>query len=207
MSTKKTKTEYFQVTPTCHTPITAPQYEAANRAFAEILTDKTNTIFIACSAGLRQYRLERTYDAAFVINEAYLRMCSAITAGKTISNYPGWIRLTCRHVIQELSRETQKKNKLNQQLYPETVPASDTNDWLDNEDATPEQLRMRQAFAQLSALEQDILQLKVVRNLRWDEVQEALMAAGHPMMTPNCLSQKKRRALKKLKKSYKAIAG
>ncbi|MEN8443750.1 MAG: hypothetical protein ABG776_01935, partial [Cyanobacteria bacterium J06555_13] len=109
-----------------------------------------------------------------------------------------------RHIIQELSREAQKKSRLTQPLLDDRVPSPETTpDWLHNEEAISEQLYMRKAFAQLSELEQAILQLKVVKGLRWQAIQKALVKAGHPWMTPNLLSQKKRRALKKLEKSYK----
>ncbi|MEN8447574.1 MAG: hypothetical protein ABG776_21445, partial [Cyanobacteria bacterium J06555_13] len=87
----------------------------------------------------------------------------------------------------------------------DTLPAPQLTEDLDNQKATPEQLQMRAAFAQLSQLEKDILQLKVVKNMRWAEIQTALVAAGYPLMSTNTLSQKKRRALKHLEKCYRAI--
>lgn len=207
MSTRKTDAKHLPATPACDSPKTKPQYEAANRAFAEILADKNNAIFVACSFGLRQHNLTRTYDEAFVINEAYLRICKAIANNKTIANYPGWIRLTCRHVIKELSRAAQKKSKLNRELSPETVPTPEADDAFETEEVAPEHLRMRKALATLPPLDRAILQFKIVKGMRWEAAAQALVKAGYPEMSPNQLSQRKGRALKKLEKAYEAVLG
>lgn len=79
MSMKQTNPDFSHATPAyLNTPTTEPQNEEANQAFAAVLSDKKNSVFIAVSAGLRQYHLESTYDTAFVLNEAYFRACKAI---------------------------------------------------------------------------------------------------------------------------------
>ena len=171
--------------------------------FADLLRDKTNSVFIAAAVGLRQYQLDRKYDAAFVLNEAYIRARNSIERGKRIDNFPGWIRLTSRYVIQELSRSERKKSKLLGGTTEE-IP-NPTSMGIPHEEITEAQQKMGKAFATLTPLEKDILQLKVVKELRWSQVQVALASAGWNTFSVNYLSQKKRRALKKLKKIYKEL--
>ena len=180
------------------------QHSVVNQAFTEVL--KNNRLLVACAAGLRQYHLNRKYDPVYVVNEAYIRACQAVDRGKEIKNFPGWIRITCTYIIRELSREDRKRQSRNQQLFPETLPATQQADCLYEQEATPEQLRMKAVFAQLSQLEKDILHLRIVKGLRWKNVQLALINAGYPLISVNTLSQKKRRALQHLKTVYSAIA-
>lgn len=204
MKTNKSEPERSQATPSSQNSETASSHSIVDEAFSELF--KENSIFVTCAAGLKQYQLEYKYDPAYVINTAYFRACDAIDKGKHIENFPGWVRLTCTNIIRELSREEKKRQKHNRQVIAETLPSPQKPDWLNNEEATPEQRHMRAAFAQLSQLEQDILTLKVVKGLRWKDIQLALVTAGYPLMNTNTLSQKKRRALKHLEESYKAIA-
>ena len=205
LKTNKTETTPSPAKPTSQSPKMPSQHIAVKNGFTKALED--NTIFIVCAARLRQYQLERKYDPAYVINEAYLRACAAVDRDKKIVNFPGWIKLASNNIIRELSREEKKKQRRNQQLISETLPAPQAADWLNDPEATAEQLRMRAAFSQLSQLEQEILQLKVVKGLRWKVIQQVLVTAGYPLMNRNTLSQRKRRALKHLAESYKAIVG
>jgi DNA-directed RNA polymerase specialized sigma24 family protein len=165
-----------------------------------------NAVFIRCTNYLKRFNLQDKFDAAFVINEAYMRARKTL-GDHDIYNYPGWIRATCYNIVRELSRsETEKKTRNNSGFCIDSIPADEPSDWADDDLETVEQKRMRQAFATLSPLEQAILQLKVVEGRRWAEIQSDLIASGFPEIGLNSLSQTKRRALSKLKKIYLNIA-
>jgi DNA-directed RNA polymerase specialized sigma24 family protein len=183
------------------------QHIAFEKAFAEILKQgSTHNLFIACTAALKQYKLDGKYDAAFVFNNTYIRSIKALDQGKEITNCSAWIRSTNFHIVQELSK-TEKKNWANSSgLDVDSLPAHKTNTWADDELETDEQRRMRKAFATLSPLEQAILQFKIVEGLRWTDIQAALITSGFGSFTPNSLSTKKRRALQKLKGNYQCIS-
>jgi DNA-directed RNA polymerase specialized sigma24 family protein len=183
------------------------RHVACEKAFAEILKQgSTHEVFIACTKALRQYHLEGMYDAAFVLNNTYLRALKALEKGKEITNYPAWIRATNFHSVQELSK-AEKKNWLpSSELDIETLPDKEAQAWTDDDLDTVEQQYMRKALATLSPLEQAILQLKVVEGLRWDKIQAALITSGFESFSPNLLSQKKRRAFLKLKQNYQRIS-
>jgi DNA-directed RNA polymerase specialized sigma24 family protein len=182
-------------------------YSVLDKVFAEILnsgSSNSNSVFIACSAALRQFKLQDKYDTAFILNEAYIRTRKALDAGMEITNYWAWIRSTNFNIIRELNRAETKNRQRTDGLDVDSLPTHEADSWTDDEIETAEQQRMRRAFATLSPLEQAILQLKVVKGLRWAEVQSALITSGFESINPNLLSQKKRRALQKLKEHFAA---
>lgn len=182
---------------------TSKLYSLLDKAFSEILKPgASNSVFIACSVALKQFSLQGKYDPAFIFNEAYMRARKTLDEGKEITNYPAWIRATSFNIVRELSKVEKKNREHSNSLEVDSVPARKTNGWTNSELEAPEQQRMRRAFATLSPLEQAILQLKVVQGLRWADVQSALVTSGFESITPNLLSQKKRRALTKLKNTY-----
>jgi DNA-directed RNA polymerase specialized sigma24 family protein len=169
-----------------------------------------NSILAQYTSYLKKFNLQRKCDAAFVFNEAYLRACKALDAGKEISNYSAWMRVTGYNYVRELSRaEVAEKKTCDPSggLDIDSIPAADDDlDQADDDLETVEQKFMRQAFATLSPLEQAILQLKVVEGRRWAEIQSTLVASGFPTISLNSLSVTKRRALLKLKANYLRIA-
>jgi DNA-directed RNA polymerase specialized sigma24 family protein len=177
-----------------------------DEAIAEILKPGSdNRVFVQCTAYLKKFNLQDKYDAAFVVNEAYLR--ARETPGSTkISDYFGWVRATSYNIVRELSRAEKKTRDRSSGLDINSISADDDLNWADDDLETIEQRHMRQAFATLSPLEQAILKFKVVEGRRWGEIQSNLIAAGFPEISLNLLSQTKRRALRKLKKTYLSIA-
>jgi hypothetical protein len=65
-------------------------------------------IFAQYTHYLRLLNVQAKYDAAFVMNEAYLRACKALDAGKEITNYSAWLRATGFYIARELSRSGKK---------------------------------------------------------------------------------------------------
>jgi DNA-directed RNA polymerase specialized sigma24 family protein len=181
-------------------------YPVLDKKVAEILMPgSSNTVFIACTAALKRFGLQNKYDAAFVVNEAYLRARKTLDAEKEISNYTAWLRSTNFNIVRELSKAEKKNRNRSSGLEVDSIPVNEANTWTEHELESVEQQHMRKAFATLSPLEQAILQLKIVKQLKWADIQPALIAAGFESSTPNLLSQKKRRALKKLKEAYQRI--
>jgi hypothetical protein len=203
MASKKTETKLTeegkqhpdQVDPTLYIPL--------DEEFNEILKpDSNNSVFVACTIVLKRFNLHNRYDAAFVLNEAYMRTRKALEAGQTISNYPAWLKSANFNIVRELSRAEKKNRESSVSTEVDSVTACEADTWIDDDIESVEQQRMRKAFATLSPLEQAILQLKVVKGLRWGEVQTALSTAGFESFSLNLLSQKKGRALQKLKATF-----
>jgi DNA-directed RNA polymerase specialized sigma24 family protein len=197
-STEEGKKVVFQPEPKLHPGL----YEA----ISEILKPGSdNGLLAQYTKFLKKFRLHSNYDAAFVLNESYVRACKSLDAGKKISNYSAWMRKTGYNFVRELSRD-EKKTQNHSELDIESISTDDDLNWTDGDLETVEQKRMRQAFATLLPLEQAILQLKVIENLRWPEIQTTLITSGFSEISLNSLSQKKSRALRKLRKAYLNIA-
>jgi predicted nucleic acid-binding protein len=93
---------------------TEPQpLSALDRVFSETLREKgLLAVFVSYTKAIRQYQLHQKYDAAFVLNEVYLRACKALDAGKEITNYSAWMRENGFDIVRELSQtEKQQLNK------------------------------------------------------------------------------------------------
>lgn len=177
-----------------------------DKTVQEILNAKEHDqLFIALSLDIRQFHVESRYDAAFILNEAYMRGKAKIEKGEEIGggNYRGWLRVAGRNIVKELSRDTKKNDSLNE-FKLESLTASPT-DWPNETTGTVDQKVMREAFAQLSQLEQIVLYAKIVDGWRWKDIRETLIKSGHKPMTENHLSQIKRRALKKLKAYFEGV--
>ena len=173
----------------------------------EILrVEEHDQLFIAFSLDIKQFSLERTYDAAFIINEAYKRGTEQLVQGKELSggNYRAWLRLTGRNIVRELSRDIKKNDALSEFKLGK-LTAKPTTNLLSETAGTADQEVMRWAFSQLSQLEQTVLYAKVVDGWRWKDIRAALIKSGHKPMSENTLSQIKHRALKKLKNCFKEV--
>lgn len=179
-----------------------PQYASLYQAIEEA-SQKGNcdsvSLLVSVQAELRRYNLEQFCPASTVLNTSFLRGIQAIDRGKQIPNPSAWIRLTCRHIIKEKSREKQKELRL------------ETTEWLAEEvdegtevdsDQCDRHQKIRQAFQQLSQLDRDILTLKTVEALRWNIIQLRLMEMGYQKYSLPALRKRKSRALKELKALY-----
>lgn len=182
-----------------------PRHIEFGKTVQDILhAEEHDQIFIALSFDIRQFHLESRYDAAFILNEAYMRGKAKLDKGEEFGNgnYRGWLRAAGRNIVRELSRDAKKNDSLSN-FKLETTTAKTTVSWLNETAATADHKVMKEAFAQLSQLEQTVLYAKIVDGWRWKEIRETLINSGHKPMSENYLSQIKRRALKKLKVYFK----
>jgi DNA-directed RNA polymerase specialized sigma24 family protein len=95
------------------------QYAELNRAISAVLKkndDNVLSLYLLIASQLKQYNLQDSYNAAFILNECYVRGVRAIDQGKSISSPIAWLRLTSRNVIRELGRETLKAKGLEKSM-------------------------------------------------------------------------------------------
>ena len=177
-----------------------PKYSVLYDAVEQTLQAKASDsqgLWISLQRSLAQYNLSSSYTPEFILNEALLRGIKAIDSGRDISSPIPWIRKTCRFVIQELSRQQRKER----QVESVGTLSSPSN----HEEGSSESAvflkhgKVRQMLSQLPQIDQDILMLKVVQELRWADVQEKLVEMGHGEHSTAALSQRKRRALLRLR--------
>lgn len=179
-------------------PAHAPMYEAIAKA-TEVENANSVSLLVSVQAELRRYALDQNYDASTIIHEAFLRSLKAIDDGKAIPYPSAWLRLTCRYIIREENRSRQAETQLdNIELLPDNSEDEDEESEVSH--AALKFPNFDQAFRELSRLDQEILTLKIVKDLRWKNVQTTLISMGFGNHTLTALRQKKRRALLMLKK-------
>lgn len=158
---------------------------------------------------LRQFHV--TDHSEFdVLGIVYLRAYKFLKAGGTQIVYPiAWTKRTSYNVIRELNRRpsNSKEFSLDSWLLDKKEPD------LGNQEASHKTdiEILKHALALLTPKEWRLLTLKVVHELRWNEIREILLQDGEviPGFTPEkqeaSLRKMKERALKHLRSSYHAL--
>ena len=149
---------------------------------------------------LRNFHLHDLYGIAYILNEAYLRGRQKIQDGITIENPKAWIRSTSYNVIRELSRQEKKTVPL--ELHPEIESAP----LIQDSDLEIELSKLRLAFQMLSPKEQQILNLKIVEGLSYEEIATKLRIQGHGDYSIPSLRKLKERSLKRLRTLFHTLS-
>ncbi len=201
---KRNKTRSLRGTDRAAQASLTPEHEAFYQAIMTIYEPKNQdmiSLMVSVAAELRRYDLGRSCTTASVINEAVVRGIAAINKGKSIPVPIAWIRLTCRYIIKEESREKRRRRVQEAQTeIIERIPDSWTEpEWLSDDELSPKHQQIQQSFQQLSRLDQDILTLNIVEGLQWKIVQDRLVAMGYQQCSLGALRQRKHRAIQQLK--------
>jgi DNA-directed RNA polymerase specialized sigma24 family protein len=148
---------------------------------------------------LIQFHLDQLYSENDVLNEVYLRGVKQIESGTEIKLPSAWIKRTAFNVIRELSR-TQKRYESAEldQLPALEQPSALTLDFPDESDVR----QLLASFKTLSKSDQEILQLRLINNLSWQEVSQRLEARTGTLQDIQSLRKRGERALRRLRKEY-----
>lgn len=154
---------------------------------------------------LHSFQLDSIYSPFDVLNEAYLRGVQLINSGKKIIHYEGWIRGTCYNIIREMSR-SQRKTRYesldSHQAHQEIAINLLSEDELEAlEDLEKYKETLSTSLSLLQPQEREILLLRLIEELSWEEIHDILMNKGNNISTTS-LRQKGRRALERLRKLY-----
>ncbi len=165
--------------------------------FSDLLKqDRSDWIKLCAFARLRlrQFKLDGSYDPAYVMNEALIRACEAIRNGKSIEKPSAWLRATMMNIVRELSRQKSDHIELDENSL----------EGLENSvapDLTEEFRWSKIAFRKLKPQDRKLLRLKIVNGLHWREIQEIYAAEGQDV-SETTLRQRKTRALRRLRELY-----
>ena len=181
-----------------------------NDFFSSLLSKQEDkdiaSLFRFAKVRLYQFRLTKHYTPREVLTEAYLRGLEKCKKGEEIKSKLAWIRTTSYNIIRELRREL---DKLNFDDLDE-IPLSSMREYLRSQDNYPTEGSLneeminavRLAFSDLSPQDRELLNLKVVQELSWQEVQKRLTQAWAKVPTENALRQRQRRAIQRLTEGY-----
>jgi DNA-directed RNA polymerase specialized sigma24 family protein len=170
--------------------------------FKELLDLKSSTgrlMFAFVRRELKAFHLDKLYREAYVLNEAYVRAIATISKGIIIRDSSAWLRGTMFRIVRELSREHQKTVSLEENLLENRSIVSP-------EELQNELARLIWAFQFLPPKDQELLHMKVVENLSWQEIREAWRMKGHGDYLEATLRKRKERALIRLRKKYHALS-
>ncbi len=182
-----------------------PKYQGLYAAINEASSSKNAanpSLWVSVQAELNRYGLGQAETASAVLHAALIRGKRAIDQGRPMPNPSAWLRLTCRYIIKEKKRASQKEPQLE---FVDAIAAHSSDDStveVSNSNSHP---ALKKALQSLSQLDQEILTLKVVHELRWEEVQTRLVEMAYPHYSLAALRKHKSRAVLKLRKKLSSV--
>lgn len=174
------------------------RFDAAIKSLLHPDSPDTYSLFAYIRRTLSQFRLSQAYEVKDVIIDVYTRGVKKLKSGGEIQIPLAWIRRTAYNVIRELRREADKTGYLDQDCEPVQAKI----DLLSDVEFATDLKAIKIAFGKLKPQEQNILQLRVIEKLSWQEVGKCLVVVGEPIQNEVSLRQRGHRALKKLRCLY-----
>ena len=149
---------------------------------------------------LKQYRLYPRVEESEVFVEAYLRAYEQIKAGKSINSLPAYLRGISFNIIREYSRNQTNDNLGNQRLEGDARSIAEANAQTDLEGMASITIKtLLNSFQQSNSADWEILRLRVIQGLSWQEVADALGWTTQGKTIAG-LRKKGKRALARLRK-------
>lgn len=179
--------------------------EAFNEEFLVLLdsgSPSATSMLAFIKRSLAQFNLSNSYTPTWVLNEAYLRGIKLLTTGEQIEKPLPWIRATAYNIIREQSREFSRFSQFDENMIESHVNCS-----LNVSEEIEEELfkRVSLAFEKLEPNEKEILSLKMIKNLSWEEIKLHLILQGEEIQNVATLRKRKERALKHLRSIYHSL--
>jgi DNA-directed RNA polymerase specialized sigma24 family protein len=177
-----------------------PLYSAIRAAFTPNDKD-SRSLWMSVQAELNRYGLGQSDTASAVLHAALLRGKQTIDKGKTIPNPSAWLRLTCRYIIKEKQRGSQRETQLESSDSIASQLPEDTLEDPNND----KHAALKKELQLLSNIDQEILMLKVVHELNWEEVQTRLVDMGYQQYSLPALRQRKSRVVLQLRQNLSRV--
>ena len=174
------------------------KFDLAVQALLDSDSPDTHSLYVFIKITLGQFRLSKAYEVKDIIIEAYTRGIKKLQSGEAINIPLAWIRRTAYNVIRELRREADKIGYLDLAC----VPVQNEINPLSKIEFNGDLKAMKIAFNKLTLEEQNILRLRVIDQLSWQEVGKCLVIVKEPVQSEGNLRQRGYRTLKKLRKIY-----
>jgi RNA polymerase sigma factor (sigma-70 family) len=147
---------------------------------------------------LKQFHLLGIYEPDEVIDEAVMRLITAIERGKKITNLESWIRSTGYNFIRELSRKRKYQNLDPNTLDSLVASPEDISLYLTQQE---ESERVHNALKELKPETQELIKLRFFQGLSWPEIVQHLTQNGQKVSEAT-LRKRGERAINQLKEVY-----
>jgi len=151
---------------------------------------------------LYQFRLSKAYEVKDIIVEVYARGIKAIAQGQEIQTPQAWIKRAALNVIREFRRCT---DKIQYQALDDHPNLASLDENMLSHLSTQEDLRVIQlAFNKLSSSDRNILDLRLIHELSWEDISSRLVPADE-IANENSARQRGFRALRRLRAAYEEL--
>ena len=130
-----------------------------------------------------------------ICHESYIRSYKKIIKGEVIKNYQGWFKKVSFNIIREENAKEKKRIGLQERLIP-NIPNYDSKISFNNTD------KITQLYAcieTLNAQEFQLLKLKIVEGMTYEEIGNSLVEQGEETMNDAKLQAKLRQQVKRAK--------
>jgi len=177
-----------------------PKYQGLHKAISMACQSNdanSLSLLLSVQAELNRYGLARSESASDVLHIALLRGKKTIDNGKIIPNPSAWLRLTCRYVIKEKKRGSQREAQFDS---VDSIAAQPSEDIAENA-YSGKYSALAKELQRLSDDDRELLTLKVVHELSWEEIQIRLVDMGYPKYSLAALRKRKSRAVQRLRQN------
>lgn len=185
-----------------------PQTQQFNQEIQILLSPKNphaRSLLAFIYREIRQFHLQGRISEVDIFIEAYMRGVDYTRAtGNSIQRPKAWMRRTAYNIIREYSRNQQRYRQVAFDELVENQMAGLPH-WetcLETGGVDGEIRVVLEAIAALSPEDCQLIQLRVIEGLSWQQVGEILRSLGHPPTSRATLRKRGQRALERLRVEY-----
>ena len=158
---------------------------------------------------LRQFNMTKNYKSDEIIMEVLTRYDKKVKKKEEIPNVEAWMKLTALNCIRELHRQEHPVTAFRKiphdpsdfETDPKLVKSmmSNSEDITDSEDEN--RCQVRKAMSKLPSYKRELLELRIVQGLSWDEIANHYMSQGKSVKVAT-LRKRGERALEELRRVF-----
>ncbi len=182
--------------------------KVVNDTLSEEWDESTRKIFFFIKRSLRQFKLDGQLQESDILLEAYLRIRQKIESGESIQNMPAYLNRFAFNIIREKSKKQKKSEDLHIRLINNGHGHPDTTSGTDNTDSYKMNILIK-ALEKLKPEDFELIQLRIVKGLSWNEISEYLNSSKHnennKYISASGLRKRGERALKRLREAYFSV--
>jgi RNA polymerase sigma factor (sigma-70 family) len=164
------------------------------------LVDDWTGLYKSINIRLCQFNLISRYTPEDIIIEVISRWHKTFEKRKQVPSVAGWMRVTALNCIRELKRQEQKADLYDPSVLATKISNNENSIVLEDVEDNRYQC-VRTAMSQLSEDKRELLELRFIQELSWDEV-AAYYAGQGKKFKVTALRKRGQRALEDLRKVF-----
>ena len=190
------------------------QIEHLTDVVGSVLSDRARghrrKLLLTIQRSLRQFHLDSQLEESDIPIDAYIRTRTRIEAGECIENIPAWLNRVSFNIIREASKKRDQCQRLTDRLICNDCGQPNPANSIEDPYAREEDIEaLFLSLHQLSQPDLELLMLRVVKGLSWQEISQRSIDSEEDCKKPRVLQQRLRkrgeRALKRLRDAFISI--